>query len=52
MYYGSSDIQNWFSILDYCFHLVPRSYLLGITLIPCFKVVLTVALSGYVIRLS
>jgi len=31
---------------------VPESYLPGIVLMPYFKVVLTVALSGYVIRLS
>jgi len=43
--------EIWFLILDYCFGPVPESYLSGITLMPCFKVVLTVALSGYVIRL-
>ena len=41
-----------FSILDYCLGPVPESCLPGIALMPCFKVVLTVALSGYVIRLS
>jgi len=40
------------SILDYCLGLVPESCLPGVALMPCFKVVLTVALSGYVIRLS
>ena len=39
-----------FSILDYCLGPVSESYLSGITLMLCFKVVLTVALSGYVIR--
>ena len=39
-------------ILDYCVGPVPESYLPGIILMPCFKVVLIVALSGYVIRLS
>ena len=44
------ETQN--SILDYCVGPVPEFYLPGVALIPCFKVVLTVALSGYVIRLS
>jgi len=39
------------SILDYCVGPVPKFYLPGVALMPCFKVVLTVALSGYVIRL-
>jgi len=39
------------SILDYCVGSVPNFCLLGIALTPCFKVVLIVALSGYVIRL-
>ena len=38
------------SILDYCVGPMPESCLPGVTLMPCFKVVLTVALSGYVIR--
>ena len=41
-----------FSILDYYLGPVPESCLPGITLMPCFKVVLTIALFGYVIRLS
>jgi len=40
-----------FSILDYCLGLVSEFYLFSIALMPCFKVVFTVALSGYVIRL-
>ena len=39
------------SILDYCVGSVPKFCLPGIALTPCFKVVLIVALSGYVIRL-
>jgi len=39
-------------ILDYCVDPVPEFCLSGVTLISCFKVVLTVALSGYVIKLS
>jgi len=41
-----------FSILDYCLGPVPEFCLSTIVLMFCFKVVLTVALSGYVIRLS
>jgi len=41
-----------FSILDYCLGLVPESCLPNVTLMLCFKVVLIVALFGYVIRLS
>jgi len=33
-----------FSILDYCLGPVPEFCLPGVALIPCFKVVLTVAL--------
>jgi len=44
--------KTWFSILDYYVGPVPESYLPGATLIPYFKVVLTVALSDYVIKLS
>jgi len=40
-----------FLILDYCIGPVFESCLPGVALMPCFKVVLTVALSGYVIRL-
>jgi len=40
-----------FSILDYYSYPVPESYLPGIALMLYFKVILTVALSGYVIRL-
>jgi len=40
------------SILDYYLGPVPEFYLPGVALIPYFKVVLTVALSGYVSRLS
>ena len=40
-----------FSILDYCPGPVPESCLPGVALMPCFKFVLTVAFSGYVIRL-
>ena len=39
-----------FSILDYCLDPVPEFYLLNIALILCFKAILIVALSGYVIR--
>ena len=44
--------ETWFLILDYCLGSVPESCLPGVTLMLCFKVVLIVALSGYVIRLS
>jgi len=40
------------SILDYYLGPVPKFYLLGVALIPYFKVVLTVALFGYVSKLS
>jgi len=39
------------SILDYCLGSMSESCLPGVALMPYFKVVLTVALSGYVIRL-
>jgi len=42
--------EIWFSILVYCPSFDPESYLSGITLTPCFKVVLTVTFFGYVIR--
>jgi len=42
--------KTWNLILNYCFNFVPESCLPGITLMLCFKVVLTVALSSYVIR--
>ena len=38
------------SILDYCLGSMSESCLPGVALMPYFKVVLTVALSGYVIR--
>jgi len=41
-----------FSILNYYLGPVPEFCLLSVTLTLCFKVVLIVALSGYVIRLS
>ena len=44
--------ETQFSILDYCVGPVPEFCLPGVTLMSCFKIVLTVALSGYVIRLS
>ena len=39
-----------FSVLYYCPSSVPESCLPAVALMPCFKVVLTIALSGYVIR--
>ena len=36
--------KTWFSILDYCLGPMPESCLPGVTLTPCFKVVLIVAL--------
>jgi len=44
------ETQN--SILDYCLGPVPESCLPSVALTPCFKVVLIVVLSSYVIRLS
>ena len=41
-----------FLILDYYSCPVPEFCIPGIALTPCFKVVLIVALSGYVIKLS
>jgi len=41
-----------FLILDYYLGFVPGSCLPSVTIMPCFKVVLTVIYSGYVIRLS
>jgi len=52
IYHHSSDlVETQFSILDYCSSFVPESCLPGVTLIPCFKAILIVALSGYMIRL-
>ena len=39
-----------FLVLYYCPSSVPESCLPAVALMPCFKVVLTIALSGYVIR--
>jgi len=44
--------ETWFSILDYCLGPMSESCLPGVALISCFKVVLIVALFGYMIRLS
>jgi len=44
--------KTLFLILDYCLDPMLESCLSSVTLMPCFKVVLTVALAGYVIRLS
>jgi len=39
--------ETWFSILDYCLSSVPEFCLPGVTLMLCFKVVLTVALLSW-----
>ena len=41
-----------FLILDYCSCPITESCLFGVILTFCFKVILIVVLSGYVIRLS
>ena len=51
MYCDSGDVQNLVLNSRLLSGPVPKSCLPGITLILCFKVILTVVLSGYVIRL-
>jgi len=51
-HYGSNFVETQFSVLDYYPSPGFEFYLPSITLTSCFKVVLIVALSGYIIDYS